>query len=344
MAERPLSVIVTGTVEDRLNSNVAIRRYIAQGFRDLGRDRVQIREITFETLVRSNLRREADLILAVGGVAMDTSDLHALRRTADRSGATLAFWVHDDPYEFDYAFRLRGLADVVFNTDRWATAHYEDTPAVHLPLAGCPNVHLRPLDRSRPRDLTLFFCGYAYENRITFLRNAAESLRRHRTHVCGVQWPRDLTFAHNQRMTPEVFADTAANALFTLNIGRDLNVANARFNLIPSTPGPRTFEVALMGSAQIFLAEGLEIFEYFDRDNEIISIDGAGDLKRWLDRALDDPGAILDIAARAQARALSEHTYRHRAETALYELRLRGLLPGVHDVFYGAALLPIAAE
>jgi len=355
MTRRPLSVIVTGTVEDKLNSNVAIRRYIAQGFRDLGHECADVHEISYGALIRSTLVREADLILAVGGVAVDGSDLSALRRAADRSRAALAFWVHDDPYEFDYAFRLRGLADLVFNTDRWATAHYNDTPAVHLPLAGCQHTHLRHLNLQVQRDIGLFFCGYAYENRINFLRKASNLLRCHRTYVCGAKWPSDLPFAHNERMLPDLFADTAGRALFTLNIGRDLNIANARFNLVPSTPGPRTFEVAMMGAAQLYLVDSLEILDYFENGSEIVLIDGVQDLKAWLERGLDDPAAILAIAGRAQERALSEHTYRHRAEAAICHLRARGLVPDVvsfpseqvplsRSLMKPASILPMAAE
>ncbi|GJD51612.1 hypothetical protein OPKNFCMD_4367 [Methylobacterium crusticola] len=325
MAERPLSVLVTGTVEDRLNSNTAIRRYIARGLRDLG-PQVAVREVGYGALIASPGIGPVDVVVAVGGVAVDASNLTALRRIADGAGAALAFWVHDDPYEFDYSFRLRGIADLVFNTDRWSTAHYGDTPAVHLPLAGCLDTHFRPIDPAEPRDLTVFFCGYAYGNRIDFLRESTGVLRKCRTYVCGAEWPRDIPFARNERMTPDMFADTAARALFTLNIGRDLSIANARFSLSPSTPGPRTFEVALMGSAQLFLAEGLEILDYFEPDREIVLIDGPADLKRWIERAQDDPASIVAIARRAQERALSEHCYVHRAEAAVAHLVARGLV------------------
>ncbi|TNC12759.1 glycosyl transferase family 1 [Methylobacterium terricola] len=342
MIERPLTVVVTGTVEDRINTNAAIRRYVVQGFRDLGAHRVIVREMGCEALAHPAAMRDADLVLAVGGVAVDASNLRALRRFADRAGAILAFWLHDDPYEFDYAFRLRGIADIVFNTDRWAAMHYGDVPAAHLPLAGCPHTHLRPVDEAARRDLALFFCGYAYRNRIDFLREGAGLLRRYRTYIAGDQWPRDLSFAHNERLSPAAFADAAARSCLTLNIGRDLSIANARFNLAPSTPGPRTFEVALMGSAQAYVAESLEVLDYFERDREIILIDGVRDLARWLERALDDPASLLAVAARAQARALAEHTYAHRAETALSELRFLGLLP--RRVAAEGPVLAMAAE
>ncbi len=309
------SVVVTGTVGDLLNANAILREHVVRGFRALG-PRVSVRAIPYGPRLDASDGVRADLVLAIGSVAIDGSNLHALRRFADRAGAVLAFWVHDDPYEFDYAFRLRGLADRVFTTDRWSAAHYPE-PAIHLPLAGCPETHLRPIDPAGPRDLDAFFCGYAYDNRVAFFREAADVLRRYDAYVCGAEWPADLPFARNARLDPELFADTAARALFTINIGRDLNVANARLNLPPSTPGPRTFEVALMGSAQLFVAEGLEVLDYFRGGEEIILIDGPADLGRCLERALDDPAWALGVAERAQRRALAEHCYAHRAEAIL---------------------------
>lgn len=311
MNGQAISVVVTGTVGDALNTNAVLRDYVARGFRALG--------ATVSLLAcgaAPDAVARADLVLATGSVAVDSSNLYALRRFADRAGAVLAFWVHDDPYEFDYAFRLRGLADRVFTTDRWSAAHYPE-PAVHLPLAGCPAAHFRAVDRAQSRDLDLFFCGHAYDNRIAFFREAADLLRRYATYVCGTGWPGDLPFARNARMEPALFADTAARALFTLNVGRDLSIANARLNLAPSTPGPRTFETALMGSAQLFVAEGLEVLDYFRGGEEIILIDRPADLERAIERALDEPAWVLDVAARAQARALAEHCYVHRAEAIL---------------------------
>lgn len=326
MSERPLSILVTSTVDDSLNSNVSIRNYIAQGFSNLGDKNVKIIEKSYRSAISSFPECHVDLIVAVGGVAIDSSDLYPLRRQADKSGAVLAFWLHDDPYEFDYAFRLKGIADIVFNTDRWSTIHYNDIPAFHLPLAGCDRTHFRPISHNPVRDLMMFFCGYAYDNRIEFFKRCASYLRNQRTYICGDQWPVSLAFAFNERMTPKIFGDTASKSFFTLNIGRDLSIANARLSLAPSTPGPRTFEVALMGSAQMFVADGLEILEYFEKDSEIILINDMADVKHWFERANDDPSSIIDIAVNAQKRALSNHTYACRAQTILDELEKRNFL------------------
>jgi hypothetical protein len=38
---------------------------------------------------------------------VEAAPLRSLARSARRAGARLAFWLHDDPYEFDYRSRVR---------------------------------------------------------------------------------------------------------------------------------------------------------------------------------------------------------------------------------------------
>ncbi len=168
----------------------------------------------------------------------------------------------------------------------------------------------------------MFFCGVAYPNRIALMRRIDDFLSRHVVEILGAGWPDTLRCAVNRRLTPAQMADYAAAARLTLNIGRDLDVANRRLSLPQATPGPRTFEVALSGSTQAFFVTGLEICEHFEPDTEILLVDGAGDIARAVERSLDEPEAIEAIARRAQARALREHTYRHRAARLLDFSRL----------------------
>ncbi len=51
-------------------------------------------------------------------------------------------------------------------------------------------------------------------------------------------------------------------------------------------------------------------------------MDGAADIARAIERSLDEPAGIEAIARRAQARALRDHTYRHRAARLLDLSRL----------------------
>lgn len=96
-----------------------------------------------------------------------------------------------------------------------------------------------------------------------------------------------------------------------------MNIANRRYQLPQATPGPRTFEVALSGSPQLYFINGLEIGDHFTLDAEILPFDSVTDIARAIERTVDEPQEIYAIAQRAQIRALAEHTYVHRARSIL---------------------------
>jgi spore maturation protein CgeB len=309
-------VLVTSTVPDALNTNKAIRKYVATGFVDvLGQDAVL--QSAYEAAPQVIGDNTPDLVLAVGGCGVDAASLNEIRRAADRAGARLALWVHDDPYEFDYADRATAVADIIFTSDAWAKVHYRFDRVHHLPLAGCKRTHFREIREDDPISVLLFFCGVGYPNRVAFLRQCKPVLEVYPVEIYGAHWPHDLPMAVNRRLTVDEMADKARNALLTLNIGRTLNIANRRYNLPASTPGPRTFEVALSGSAQVHFVDGLEIADYFDPDSEIVLFDAVSDLRRILEHAREEPEHYARIARAAQARALRDHTYSRRAETVI---------------------------
>jgi spore maturation protein CgeB len=309
-------VLVTSTFNDALNTNTSIRPCLAEGFAEvLGSDRVMAVPLD---LAPAAIRVFCpDLVVAVGSIVPDASDLRGLRRAADSIGAELAYWLHDDPYEFDYAFKAELTADIIFSNDSWAVHHYRHGDVHHLPLAASRTRHLRDLTPLPERETMVFFCGVAYPNRVALIRRADAVLSRHPVAILGTGWPSDIRCATNRRLTAAEMADHAADARLTLNIGRDLDIANRRFALPPATPGPRTFEVALAGSAQLFFATGLEICDAFEPGREILLVDGVADIARAIEQALDDPDAIQAIAMRAQIRALRDHTYTQRAARML---------------------------
>ncbi|SFH03837.1 spore maturation protein CgeB [Methylobacterium gossipiicola] len=309
-------VLVTSTFQDGLNTNAVIRPNLAEGFTEiLGADTVKA--VPLDLAPGAIRQFRPDLVVAVGSIVPDASDLRGLRRAADGVGAELALWLTDDPYEFDYAFKAELTADIIFSNDSWAVHHYRHGNVHHLPLAASRTRHFRALVPVAEREHVVFFCGVAYPNRVALIRRADALLSRHPVAILGADWPSDIRCAANRRLSPAEMADHAAGARLTLNIGRDLDIANRRFALPPATPGPRTFEVALAGSAQLYFATGLEICDLFEPGREILLVDGVADIARAIEQALDDPAAIQAVAARAQARALREHTYAQRAARIL---------------------------
>jgi len=311
----PRTVLVTSTLPDRLNSNVAIRGYAAAGFRATLPE-AAVHEAPLDVAGLIARETKPDIILAIGSLGIDGDGLRELRHAADNVSAPLALWVHDDPYEFDYAFRGEAVADFIFTNDAWSLFHYTHPKVTHLPLAGCRKTHYRPIIAG-PTEIEVFFCGVAHPNRVSFFRNATRVLSKYSCAVYGSGWPSDLTYAANRRLSPAEVADTAHRSLTTLNIYRDHNIANRRYDLPPATPGPRTFEIALAGSAQLYLVNSLEIVEYFLPDSEMLLFDSITELEGYLQRAREEPQHFLQIAENAQRRALNCHCYEHRVSRIL---------------------------
>ncbi len=169
-------VLVVSTSPDAVNHNVPIRDALRDGFAEvLGA--AAVRASPLELAGEAIAAFHPSLVVALGSVAVDAASLRGLARSVRRAGARLAFWLHDDPYEFDYAPKAEALADHIFTNDRWALPHYRHPSVSHLPLAACRRTHDRPVRPMPERSLDLFFCGAAFPNRIALLERAQAACR-----------------------------------------------------------------------------------------------------------------------------------------------------------------------
>lgn len=316
MAAQPISrVLISSASPDHANRNAAMRGYVAAGFGEI-LGSAAVGNLPLHLAPAAIARDGPELVVCFGSCMPDASGFAQLRHACDRAGATLAFWLHDDPYEFDFRYKVLDVADFVFSNDRWAALHYEHPRAAHLPMAASRTAHWRPVRTDKSMDV--FFCGVAFENRKRLAADLARVLARHRTRFLGDGWPVErLPFTENRRLGNAELADHYAGARVTLNMGRDLDLANRRYQLCPSTPGPRTFEAAMAGAAQMFFVEGLEIADYFEPDREIVLFDSVREFEQRLTELLDAPERAAAIGAAAQRRALAEHCYAHRARRIL---------------------------
>ena len=313
----PIELVLAGAAPDHLNRNTALRSYVAEGFKEvLGVGRVA--SVPLEHAEESTRRFRPRLTLVFGSCLPDQCDYYRLRHACDTVGCPLAFWLHDDPYEFDASARVRRLADHIFTNDRWAMEHYHRERVWHLPLAASPRAH-RPAHKlfhdRMARDV--FFCGVSYPSRQRILRDLASVLAKVETEIYGDGWDTSLLpFCRNERIANSSLADYYATSRIVLNMGRDFHYANRKYQLDPSTPGPRTFEAAMAGACQLMFAESLEILDYFELGEEILLFDSPADFRRTLDRMLADPRHFRQIGAAAQARCLRDHTYAMRQAIA----------------------------
>jgi len=126
-----------------------------------------------------------------------------------------------------------------------------------------------------------------------------------------------LTIAKNERLSNTELSNLYARSTITLNMGRQFNLANDKFLLDASTPGPRTFEAAMAGTVQCYFIESLEMTDYFDDGKEIILFDSPNDFALQVERLIDEPGLAKRIAIAAQERAMRDHTYEERCKKIL---------------------------
>ncbi len=307
-------ILIVGASPDRINRNSVLRTFVRQGFSSLLGENI-VFDCPLESSVESVRRLRPKLVICFGSCMPDIAEYGPLRDICDQVGADIAFWLHDDPYEFDYGYKAVEVADWLFVNDKWATRHYMHPHVYHLPMAGCPKTYLRSLGTEKKFDV--FFCGVAFLNRQQIVRDIEPFLKNMRCQILGDGWPDNIKFAQNRRLSSTEMADCYAASLVTLNLGRDLHLANMRFQLDPSTPGPRTFEAALAGSVQMFFADSLEIIDYFEPDKEILLFDSPESFIYQLKKLQTYPQKAEQIAKAAQERALQDHTYEKRAAKLL---------------------------
>ncbi|PWT99081.1 MAG: hypothetical protein C5B51_27905 [Terriglobia bacterium] len=315
-ATQPIKVLVVGASPDALNINTEQRGFLARGFGDLLPPDC-VKNTSLELGPQTAMDFSPNLILVFGSCCPDQCEYVPLRRAAESVGAHLAFWLHDDPYEFDYGFKVVEFADTIFTNDRWALEHYRAGRVFHLPMAACPHTHYCDLETFPEKSFDIFFAGAAFENRINMIRDLLPTLRRYRTCIRGSGWPDELPIAQNRWIANRDLPKFFAQSRVVLNLGRDFDLGNERYRLPATTPGPRTFEAAMAGCVQLYFLTGLEIEEYFTPGEEILLFDHASDVSELVACMVGDPERARRIAAASQKRALDEHSYAARAKRIL---------------------------
>jgi spore maturation protein CgeB len=315
---RNLRVLITGGTPDRMNRNVALRHYVAEGFSEILGGQ-QVVDLPVEVAASRVRTWNPQLVLVFGSCLPDECDYTELRYACDQAKALLAFWLHDDPYEFDSHAKLLRIADHIFSNDRWASMHYHRENVWHLPMAASPTAHTSGMDVSeeaKKRDV--FFGGVGFQNRRRILKDLSGILSKVHTEIYGDEWNTDdLLFCRNQRIPNEALKDYVASSRIVLNLGRDFHYANKKYDLVPSTPGPRTFEAAMAGACQMMFADSLEVMDYFELGSEIVLFDDPSDFEAKLIDLLGHPEKRFKMGTAARARCLKEHTYAARASKIL---------------------------
>lgn len=320
-------ICVSGLLPPERNNNLVIEKYIVDGMAAVvGLPNVM--HVPSRLAQHNSNGLKIDLILAIGSVADQSSRLLDLRRLADRCSCPLALWLVDDPYEFDFRDQAISVADHIFTVEIGCLEYYDVEHVSHLMLAGSRDDHYEPLVEPRHIDFDFSFCGVGFKNRRYIVDSIGGDHRfeKFKLAVFGAHW-NENRFTCNRRLAPDETRNLTRRSRFVLNMGRDYSIANRNFELMASSPGPRTFEVALQGVPQAYALFGYEIGEVFALEQEIIPFDGPRDLLMILERSYDQPDWLPGVARKAQARALSDHTYEARARHIIDFFCLNHLAP-----------------
>ena len=133
-------VILSWAFPDFMIKNIFLRDYIAEGFSNiLGKEQVVTLPIEVVPARVRNWRPELTLIL--GHWLHDSCDYTELRYACDQTGSILAFWVSEDPSNFDSNVKILKIADYIFSRDRWASEHYHREKVFHLLEGASPTAH-----------------------------------------------------------------------------------------------------------------------------------------------------------------------------------------------------------
>ncbi len=321
---RALSVLICGNAPLESEANASIRGSIHDGWLEV-LSPSQLFSVSLDSAVSAIETVRPDLLLCIGSYLPETAYFGEATRAARDIGAVAVFWATEDPYEKDASYRIEPHFDVIFTCDRW-TRHFYDHPRVfHLPLAGCPRRHHVPIDAAAERPIDLLFCGVAFANRQEIMARLKPALSGLKLCVIGPGWSGFGAGFSDRRIDKAQLIELYAQSKIVLNLGRSLSFENSRYQIAASTPGPRTFEVAMSGTVQFFHEDSLEIRDYFEED-EIPGFSGLHDFIQLRDRFLIAEKLRRATATRAQDRAVAEHTYARRAERMIETLSREGLL------------------
>lgn len=269
------------------------------------------------TLARS---RDVDLFLAIGGAGAIAEPISRAAAAARRS----ALWTTEDPYELRENIKFAARFDMVFTNDSVALPYYQGNVR-HLALAGARKYHDCPV-RVAPSDLwfDLFFIGTAWPERVDqidlLLDHLDPRLRRkiglaRNPHLPDRQIS-DLDLITDFRVSPREFARLANRSAVALTLDRTFSgdPSNDRKG---ETPPPRLFELALAGTAQVYVTGRSDVARYFEPDREIVVAGSIEEAARAIERLAADPVRRNAMAQAARERALAEHLYEHRVDEIL---------------------------
>lgn len=275
------------------------------------------------TAVRDFIDGKCDVFIAFGGAGAHAPLLARLCGMAKVS----VLWTTEDPYELEANVRLSDIFDVVFTNDLASVPAYNGR-AIHLPLAASELFNDFPvLDRDSLYRYDVLFIGTAWPNRVQTINKIVRHFRSRLRMKIALPYneflkrPKlaDPDLIINWRCSNVDFAQLANRSRVVLSIQRNFSAAS-KDQASGSTPPPRLFEVALAGGFQVCISDSTEANRYFEPGTEYVPSEDDDQAIAAIENALKAPAQRMNIARAARARAMAEHTYRHRVEQIMARL------------------------
>ncbi len=253
---------------------------------------------------------------AIIGIAQSPLGDTAILPELKKAGVALCYWFTEDYRIFEYWKTIAPWFDHFFTIQR--EPFWEELERVgchsyrYLPMAFDP--HADPPGETAEPEIAVSFVGAPYPNRVHFLSRFPGGLQ-----IYGEEWdryPNPFVVTGDRRITE----DEARRIYHRSRIN-----VNLHSSPLPRELGkgdfvnPRTFELAGMGCFQLTDMRTL-LPLHFDPAREVIAVSGWEEMTKAAGYFLNHEEERDEIAERARARALREHTYRHRAQEIIDHL------------------------
>jgi spore maturation protein CgeB len=263
-----------------------------------------------------------DAIVLFGSILVTGCDLYSLIHRARRTfGCLIAAWATDDPYEFDCNLKLSEHIDWLFTNDVGTVPYYGGENVSFLALAAAESVHMlagTEYVSDAAAEWDFCFCGAAFPNRVGVLEGLWPVLQRYRTLIVGrldgpTAWPAPQlpSIQFRDEVSYSELLDVYRRSRVVLNLSRYFDLCNSLYQIVPSTPAPRTYEVAAMGIPQFCFFDRPQLLADFAPD-ELALFDTRDEFDRLAERYMGDYELRRGLGLRSRAKARTRHLYRHR--------------------------------
>lgn len=311
-----MQVLVLNTKEgNSANLNGYMILGLAEGLRDwLGDESVTI--TGYRDVVRTAEKLHPDALICYDGENVQADILLEVRKL----GIPVACWFTEDPYELAYNVGNQHLFDKIFTNEKSAVGAYSAGEAQFLPLAAPKSLCYFQVNPSPRYDVCI--AGSAWPERVQFSRDLMKLLPDLRMKIIlskipgvpepGLEIPEiDWNIRFSIRDICGIFNDSR----IVVTLKRQYSHRKIGYGV---SPAPRLFETAIAGTAQLVqVTNGDQIEDYFAPREEVDVFWSIEECAQKIQLLVNNPRRRLELAERAQARALTEHLFKNRARIIL---------------------------